>query len=181
LETPVVVGVVLRTSIPATATPLTPRDIASIRGVTLEHAASFTWGDAERADIACASASDAWWVGGLEGAVLDAASALVRSQLDLAAITPRAIERDGHGYRQSYRAEAIRGAHVLGFHDGRVLLCTVSSTTEIDVALQGASSAEPEGALSVALRHPSACIALGSALVLLAAAWILRRRPRPAW
>lgn len=138
----------------------------------------------------CVGGDAALWAPGLEGAVLDAASALARKTLRLPTLTSGPITA-GPPFEQRYSGEATSGRHWLGFHDGRAVVCSLSCRGEtgrcgalVERASMASEALPPPGPLlrtaTSMAAHPRVT-AVGLAVVaLLVAGLVLWRRPRPA-
>jgi hypothetical protein len=181
------------------AAELPPLELAGIAGVTLIARRGFTDGR-ETVRVACLRAASDRWAPGVEGLVLDHASALAKKTLptverwSVSSVTPVAdrFEQTLEGRSEHQRA-AIH--HVLGFvgpeHDA--VLCTTTcvgpeagscvARVEATRAL-GAFVAPPAPSLWVrailaAATRPHEAAGLGVALVFMAIGVVLWRRPRP--
>lgn len=181
------------------AAELPPLELAGIAGVTLVARRGFTDGQ-ETLRVACLRAPSDRWAPGLEGLVLDRASALAKQTVptidrwSASSVTPLAgrFEQTLEG-----RGDHAHGAihHVLGFvgpeHDA--VLCTttcvgdesgscvarVQATRALGAFVPPPAPSVWVRAILAAASRPHEAAGLGVALVVMAVGVVLWRRPRP--
>ncbi len=192
-------GVTVTLEAPAAAV-IEPRafDASSVPGAAIVLSRAWDLG-AARFDVVCVRAPSRGWVPGLEGAILDGASAKVRAAADLASLAPGPIEPHGDAFEQSFSGQgstvSARGRHYLGFiaPDRDALacsaVCTAANSTSCDAALASLQldahfMAPPAPGLlartvSFAVAHPRPALASAALVTLAAAALLLHYRPRP--
>ncbi|MEQ9322591.1 MAG: hypothetical protein RIF41_25720, partial [Polyangiaceae bacterium] len=134
--------------------------------------------------------ASAWfWTPGLEGPVLDAASAITRKTLALPTLHPEAV-RPGPPFEQDYNVADIRGRHWVAFHDEQVVACSLTCRGDAEgcervrdgATMTSEATPEPGPILSAATTLAAAprITGLGFGLVAVeVSAAILWRRPRP--
>lgn len=185
-------GLELTLALPSEAQAVAPPavDLGVAPGFSLAAAQAWRWPEGE-AQAICVTAEAWFWAPGLEGPVLDAASALARKTLALPTLAPDAI-RPGSGppFEQNYRGAATTGRHWLGFRGDRVVVCSLSCGGDSlacarlrDDATMTSEAAPPPGVILAAATDLAArprATALGAALIAVGvAALVLWRRPRP--
>ena len=181
-------GLELAIPLPAEArsSVATEVDLGVAPGLSLAEAEAWRWPGSE-AQVTCVVASAWFWTPGLEGPVLDAASAISRKTLALPTLHPEAI-RPGPPFEQNYSSDDTKGRHWLGFHGDDVVVCSLTCRGDACASLrdgaQMTSDEPPEpgailsAATSLAARPRSTALAV-SLLVVGVAAIVLWRRPRP--
>jgi hypothetical protein len=182
-----------------------PIDLSTVAGAQLALQRAYSLPNEGSLEVACVRAAADLWVPGLEQAVLAGASAMVRDWAGLSTLEPGAITSvDGH-WQQPFegsvaqpQSRSASGRHVLGFlgPDGDAMICSLvcaapppaEQCRELSAGLQvqGALSLPPAPGmigttLSFAAAHPPAALSVAAVLVLVVAALIVIRRPRPAW
>jgi hypothetical protein len=131
----------------------------------------------------CAGAPVAIWVTGLERAVLDGASAVLRRHLGLSSVAAGEVETHAWGHARVVTAPGVQARHLLGF-DGadRGVLCTLSGEA-IEAHLVGTAALPRESSGSrlaaAMIAHPGEALAAVAAVVIFALAVVVARRPRP--
>lgn len=183
-------GLELAIPLPAEArsSVATEVDLGVAPGLSLAEAEAWRWPGSE-AQVTCVVASAWFWTPGLEGPVLDAASAITRKTLALPTLHPEAI-RPGPPFEQDYNGADIRGRHWVAFHDEQVVACSLTCRGDAEgcervrdgATMTSEATPEPGPILSAATTLAAAprITGLGFGLVAVAvAAAILWRRPRP--
>lgn len=156
-------------------------DVSALSGA--EASASRAWQvPGGRLDLSCARA-DTWaWIDGLEGPLLDGASALARKHLALPSLSPGPITRDGPSWSQPFSGEAMSGLHLLAFRGDQAHLCSIACRGACDpptAAWQGISAPPATPALIAgAIAHPGATFGVTALLCVAVSVAILYRRPR---
>ncbi len=176
-------------------------DLSSMPGARLVLAAAWESHGA-RSDAVCATVRLPTWVPGLEGAVLDAASAKARSAGRFDALSPGPLARTEEAIEQPFEATSrgtvARGRHVVGFlEEGRALLactvlCSEPRVEDAKARCDGGSQvrvlapfvAEPQPgivvrALLAAAERPRHALVVASLVGLALVAVVLWSRPRP--
>lgn len=215
----------LSLEVPVGAVPRDPAplDLASAPGATLDAQRAWDFGAGGRLDVACVRAradGALGWVEGLEGAVLDGASAMVRKVGGFATLHPEGPTHEGFAVHQGFHGRTaegdsgavVEGRHVLGFAGSppELAVCTVacvepaplptgaagagpavraaeSSCAAVLEGLDARGFVEPPPpgtigrAVAWSLGHPTSAAIAAGLVVVVAIAWLLRRRPRPAW
>lgn len=173
-------------------------DFGHVPGASLAAAEAWTQ-DELRLDVVCVRAPTTLWMPGLEATLLDAAAARSREVLELSALSPGALQHEGHGWRRTFEGTAdggrAVGRHELGFvGDARDLLVCSLACRGVHVegcarALHGLTveaayvAPPPPGrfakAFLSALERPVTAVASVGVVALVAVAVLLRFRPRP--
>lgn len=195
--------------LPAGSRPAQPSelDLSAAPGASLDVQQAWSFGSGGRVEVGCVAASAARSVPGLEPAILDAASAAARKAGGWATLTPERLAFGPLTVEQSFRAHTtaetsppdVFGRHVLGFagEPPQVVLCTVAcaeqaaerpGVCQVSVAtlrIEGFVEPPPAGWLSRAVGwaslHPLQATGAIVLVVLVAAALMLRFRPKPRW
>ena len=183
-----------------------PLDLSAAPGVAVDVRRAWQFSGDGRVELACVRAAADRWVEGLEGAVLDGASATVRKLGGFASITPAGAVRAGLAVQQDFSGRtadgeigaALHGKHVLGFTGAphQVALCTVTCVTPraeqaqqpstvpcehtaATLEVRGFVEAPPPGIVSRALGWTAAhpmLVGVGTAMVVLLGVALLLRR-----
>ena len=184
-----------------TGAPIRAPSVLPVPGAAVVLSAAWLRGPT-RFEVACARAPTRIWVPGLEGVVLDAASATVRRVTELSTLAVTPLGPEGGLERQSFSGQSSDrsavGRHLLGFlGEARdVVVCTAVCTTSLasrasagcdawleSLRVEAAFVNAPAPGWLVrrgfeAAEHPRVAAAGVAAIGLLLCALLLARRPR---